>query len=68
VKIAIAFNERFLSEKIAFATSKRRLASEASRAKKFEALVAMGTIVRLRLNFGGKTKCLARKKTGWRYW
>src|SRR6266571_1027349 len=35
---------------------KRRLAGEPSRAKRREALVAMRAIVRLRLDFGGKTK------------
>jgi hypothetical protein len=28
----------------------------------------IGTILSLRLHFGGDTKCLARKKTGWRHW
>src|SRR5437667_2277229 len=37
-------------------------------AKISEALVAMGATVRLRLDFGGKTECLAREKIGWRHW
>ncbi len=34
----------------------------------FEALVAMGAVGCLRFDFGGKTKCLAWEKTGWRNW
>jgi hypothetical protein len=33
-----------------------------------EALLAAGANVRLRLNFSGRMKCRARKKTGWRHW
>jgi len=44
-------------------TANVRLAGQLSRAKKFEAFLATGALLRLRLDFGGKRKCLARRST-----